>query len=134
MTGLLKRMIMTSAGWAVGGFVVAVLLLAVESLTSSGVSGFSTDPYAFTISLIGGAVFAVLAAALRASGSFSVASRPVHAVLGAVAMLAALLIVDAVGAGSPLAILEGAPYLVWISLGIGAVLGWCTLAVGGARE
>ncbi|SRR6056297_2530293 len=131
---LATRTLFTALGWAIGGYLIAWLLLMVDAITGAGVMGFPDDPFAFLTVVIGGLIFVILSTVLLASGSRRVASRRVMAVIGAVAMLSSVLVVEAVLAGGTLGLFGEAPGTLLMALGVGAVLGWLSLAIGGVRE
>ncbi len=131
---LLRRAVLTAVSWGVGGYLLSRVVLAALALRGGAATGVPAHGAWFLIAATGGALFAPAAAALRAGGWRGSTSRRVLGVLGAVAMLLALLIADAWATGDPMGAVGGSLDRVWISLGVGAVLGWSTLAVGGARE
>jgi len=131
---LATRTLFTALGWAIGGYLIAWVLLTLDALTGSGTVGLPDDPIAFLTVVAGSVIFVALSAVLLASGSRHGASRRVMAVVGAVAALGGLLVVDVLVSGGSLGILGEAPGVLLMALGVGAVLGWCSLAVGGVRE
>ncbi|HKK94113.1 MAG TPA: hypothetical protein VJ925_11815 [Longimicrobiales bacterium] len=131
---LAARTLLTALGWAVGGFLIAWALLTFDALTGAGAMGVPVDPFALLTVVIGGVLFVILSGALLASGSRRAVSRRVMAVVGAAAMLAAVLVVELVLAGGMLGLFGEAPGTLLMALGVGAVLGWVSLAIGGVRE
>lgn len=131
---LATRTLFTALGWAIGGYLIAWALLGLDALAGTGAMGFPDDPFAFLTVVIGGLIFVILSAALLATGNRRVASRRVMAVIGAVAMLSSVLVVELVLAGGTLGLFGEAPGTLLMALGVGAVLGWLSLAIGGVRE
>jgi hypothetical protein len=128
--------VLTAAGWAVGGYLLGGVSATVigGGIGALGESGRLIDPAWTPLAAGGGALFALVAAALRASGSRISASSRALAVVGAGAMLVVMLVVGWRTAGEAFGVVDGAPWLVWSAVLQGAVFGWVTLAVGGARE
>jgi len=134
MNRFIVRMLLTGAAWAVVGSAVVGAVLALGS--AFGVA-FDEVPDAlawFPVAGLGGVVFASASTALRASGHRWSSSRRVLGVIGAVALVAAVLIVDGRLDGALFGGAVASRQILWFVLVIGAVLGSGTLAVGGARE
>jgi hypothetical protein len=134
MPRLILRTLLTAAGWSVGSFLLAFGARALEAVVSPGVQRVAFDPRWLAIGALGGAMFALAAAGLRGGGSRWSASRRVLGVLGGFAMLGALVALGWYDAGDALDVVTVIPALTWTAVGIGAALGWGTLAAGGARE
>lgn len=131
---LFVRALLTTVGWAIGGYLIAWAILAIGALIGAGDFGFPDDPLGFLSVVVGAMVFVLLSAVLLASGSTWAASRRAMAVVGALAMLGGFVVFELVAAGGGLAVVGESPDTVLVVILVGAVLGWCSLAIGGVRE
>ena len=141
MTRLIVRSLLTAAGWGVGSTVLAWAYAVADRFPSqgfdAGVHALFNMPMEWPWLAIGGvagAVFALAAAAMRANGVRASASRRAMALLGAATMVPGVAAFTAAAGAPPFEVFSVMPRLGLLAVAIGAVLGWCTLAIGGARE
>lgn len=141
MGRLIVRSLLTAVGWGVGAMVLGWAFVVAERFQSQGfdagmraLRSLSLEPEWFALGAVAGALFTLVAAGLRATGRRASASRRTMAFVGAAAMVPAVVALTVAMGGPPFDLFIALPPLGLLAVAIGAVLGWCPLAVGAARE